>query len=186
MEIKIDMLKVVRFLKRQINSFNGQINDMVSNYNLSSYLEINDIVKDKGNNRLYVFNSIEGQNPQYPSMLCFIGNGEKLYLTKSEIDYRFTKASLADLMEVIKSGSKAPIEISHNTKYSETKADFYMITVKGDKGTVVRHETYKLAEKEAIRLAKLANHRAHIMGVVAVVDPVIKTKVSKNFNDEWL
>lgn len=183
MEIKMDMLKVVRFLKRQINSINNQINDIVSNYNLSTYLEINDIVKDKGNNRLYVLNSVEAH---YPPMYCFIGNGEKLHLTQSEIDYRFTKASLADLMEVIKSGSKAPIEISHNTKYSETKADFYMITVKGDKGTVVRHETYKLAEKEAIRLAKLANHRAHIMGVVAVVDPVIKTKVSKNFNDEWL
>lgn len=183
MEIKLDMLKVVRFLKRQINGINNQINDIVSNYNLSSYLEINDIVKDKGNNRLYVFNSIEGQ---YPPMLCFIGNGEKLYLTKSEIDYRFTKASLSDLMEVIKSGSKAPIEISHNTKHSKAKADFYMITVKGDKGSVVRHETYTAAEKEAIRLAKVAKHRAHIMGVVAVVDPVIETKVSKNFNDEWL
>lgn len=181
MEIKMDMLKVVRFLKRQINGINNQINDIVSNYKLSSYLEINDIVKDKGNNRLYVLNAVE---VGYPPKYCFIGGGEKLYLTQGEIDYRFTKASLSDLMDIVKSGIKPSVEVSHDTKHSGAKADFYMITVKGERGSTVRHESYKAAEKEAIRLAKVAKHRAHIMGVVAVVDPVIETKVTKSFDEE--
>lgn len=183
MEINIEILKVVRFLKRQIKGFTNQINDTLKDYSLSSYIELNDIVKDKSNNRLYVLDSVEGQ---YPPMYCFVGNGEKLHLTQSEINYRFTKANNNDLISIVKNGNNLSMAISHNTKHSGVKADFYMITVRGDKGSVVRHESYKVAEKEAIRLAKLAQHRAHIMGVVAVVDPVIETKVSKNFNDEWL
>ena len=37
---------------------------------------------------------------------------------------------------------------------------------------------------EAIRLAKSNNHRAHIMGVIAVVDPVVETKITKSFDEE--
>lgn len=50
--------------------------------------------------------------------------------------------------------------------------DFYMITIEGKNGSVVRHETFEIAAAEASRLAKKCNHRAHIMGVVAIVEPV--------------
>jgi hypothetical protein len=52
--------------------------------------------------------------------------------------------------------------------------EFYMVTVKGLTGTKFRHESYDAAEKEAKRLAKSENHRAHIMGVVAIVDPIVE------------
>lgn len=50
--------------------------------------------------------------------------------------------------------------------------EFYMITVRGENGSKVRHENFDAAVKEATRLAKKLNHTAHIMGVVAVVEPV--------------
>jgi hypothetical protein len=181
MEINLEMLKVVRFIKRQIKSMNSQILEITNNYGLASCLEVNDIVKDKGNGKLYILDHIHNG---YPDNFCFIGNSDKIYITRSEIDYRFTKASQADLLEAIKYGVKPSVDIKHDTKHAGTKADFYMITVKGDAGSKVRHDNYKAAEKEAIRLAKSNNHRAHIMGVIAVVDPVVETKVTKSFDEE--
>jgi hypothetical protein len=181
MDISLEMLKVIRILRRQIKSMNSQILEVTNNYSLASCLEVNDIVKDKGNGKLYILDHIHNG---YPDNFCFIGNSDKIYLTRSEIDYRFTKASQADLLESIKHGVKPSVDIKTDTKHAGTKADFYMITVKGDAGSKVRHDNYKAAEKEAIRLAKSNNHRAHIMGVIAVVDPVVETKVTKSFDEE--
>jgi hypothetical protein len=47
-----------------------------------------------------------------------------------------------------------------------------MITVEGKSGSVVRHPDFQSAAVEATRLARLCNHRAHIMGVFAIVEPV--------------
>ena len=46
MEINLEMLKVIRFLRRQIKSMNSQILEVTNNYSLASCLEVNDIVKD--------------------------------------------------------------------------------------------------------------------------------------------
>ena len=48
--------------------------------------------------------------------------------------------------------------------------EFYMITVEGKNGAIVRHSDFQTAATEATRLAKKCNHRAHIMGFVAIVD----------------
>lgn len=50
--------------------------------------------------------------------------------------------------------------------------EFYMITVEGKSGSIVRHADFHTAATEATRLAKLCNHRAHIMGVIGIVEPV--------------
>lgn len=55
---------------------------------------------------------------------------------------------------------------------NEDIPEFYMITVKGEHGSKVRHASYGAAVEEATRLAKKLNHTAHIMGVVAVIEPV--------------
>lgn len=54
------------------------------------------------------------------------------------------------------------------------KCNFYMTTVDGSKGSKVRHFSYKLAEKEAIRLCKLTNETVAILGVVAKVKPIVE------------
>ena len=50
--------------------------------------------------------------------------------------------------------------------------EFYMITVEGKSGAIVRHPDFQTAVTEATRLAKKCNHRAHIMGVVGIIEPV--------------
>ena len=81
-------------------------------------------------------------------------------------------------------------QIAKNSTYGQTvakpfditKCDFYMLTVRGDKGSKVRHNTYEEATKEATRIATFEDHQVYIMGVVAVAEPVrefsvkIKTK----------
>lgn len=51
--------------------------------------------------------------------------------------------------------------------------EFYMITVKGERGATVRHESFEIAVKEATRLSKKTEHRAHILGVVGIVEPTV-------------
>lgn len=61
--------------------------------------------------------------------------------------------------------------------FDTAKCEFYMITVGGDKGTKVRHETYAQAEREAIRLCEITKSETFIVGVVASVKPVEERKV---------
>lgn len=63
-------------------------------------------------------------------------------------------------------------EITPNPTPKINLPEFYMVTVEGKSGSIVRHETLEVAAAEATRLAKKSNHRAHIMGVVAIVEPV--------------
>ena len=64
------------------------------------------------------------------------------------------------------------LEESVNNSSQNNIPEFYMITLKGENCSKVRHSSYSVALKEATRLAKKHNHTAHIMGVVAVVEPV--------------
>lgn len=61
---------------------------------------------------------------------------------------------------------------SHYPKSKIDVPEFYLITVKGEQGAKVRHESFDVAVREAKRLAKKTNHRAHIMGVVGIIEPV--------------
>ncbi len=49
-------------------------------------------------------------------------------------------------------------------------ADFYCITLKQGRGCTVYHESYDIAEKEAIRLSKQENKKAYVLGVVGVIE----------------
>jgi hypothetical protein len=51
--------------------------------------------------------------------------------------------------------------------------DFFLLTVKGEQGSKVRHPNFGSAKKEATRLAKKLNHEVFICGVVASVKPVV-------------
>lgn len=63
-------------------------------------------------------------------------------------------------------------ELFNETKPKVQLPEFYLITVEGKSGAIVRHADFQTAVTEATRLAKKANHRAHIMGVCAIVEPV--------------
>lgn len=49
--------------------------------------------------------------------------------------------------------------------------EFYMVTVRGIRGAKVRHETFEKAVEEATKFSQKENYRAHIMGVVAIIEP---------------
>ena len=55
--------------------------------------------------------------------------------------------------------------------FNPLNCEFYMVTCLGDKGSKVRHTKYDDAIKEAKRVAKLENHPAWVVGVVAMVNP---------------
>ena len=58
-----------------------------------------------------------------------------------------------------------------NKKKELENAEFYMLTVSGEYGSKVRHETYDIAFKEAKRLAKKTNHEVYLMGINSIIQP---------------
>ena len=64
-----------------------------------------------------------------------------------------------------------------------SKCDFYMVTCTGQYGSRVRHDNYESAEKEALRVANLKKHSAWIVGVVAKIEPEVKTTF--NVKKSW-
>jgi len=54
------------------------------------------------------------------------------------------------------------------------RCDFYMISVDGSVGSKVRHNSYKIAETEAIRLCGVTKEEVKILGVIAKIKPVVK------------
>jgi hypothetical protein len=64
-----------------------------------------------------------------------------------------------------------------------SKCEFYMVTCTGEKGSKVRHLDYKDAEKEAMRVASMKNHSAWVVGVVAKIEPEVKTTF--NVKKSW-
>ena len=55
--------------------------------------------------------------------------------------------------------------------FNPLNCEFYMVTCLGDKGSKVRHADYDTAVKEAKRIAKIENHPAWVVGVVAKINP---------------
>lgn len=64
-----------------------------------------------------------------------------------------------------------------------TQCEFYMVTCTGQRGAKVRHTRYDLAEKEALRVANKMNHAAWVVGVVAKIEPEVKT--TYNVKKKW-
>jgi len=64
-----------------------------------------------------------------------------------------------------------------------TQCEFYMVTCTGEHGSKVRHARYELAEKEAMRIANVKKHPAWIVGVVAKIEPEVKTTF--NVKKSW-
>ena len=64
-----------------------------------------------------------------------------------------------------------------------TQCEFYMVTCTGQRGAKVRHTRYDLAEKEALRVANEMNHAAWVVGVVAKIEPEVKT--TYNVKKSW-
>jgi hypothetical protein len=59
-------------------------------------------------------------------------------------------------------------------------ADFFMVTLKQGYGSKVYHESYEIAEKEAIRLSQQENKKSYILGVVGEVNVVSTTTYETN------
>lgn len=64
-----------------------------------------------------------------------------------------------------------------------SKCEFYMVTCTGQHGSKVRHTSYELAEKEAMRIANVKKHPAWVVGVVAKIEPEVKTTF--NVKKSW-
>jgi len=60
-----------------------------------------------------------------------------------------------------------------------TKCDFYMLTIRGEHGSKVRHTSYEIATTEAKRLAKHEQHPVYIMGLVAVAELEVEISTVK-------
>jgi hypothetical protein len=77
--------------------------------------------------------------------------------------------------DVLKAIAPEPVKKPKN-------ADFFMVTLKQGYGSKVYHESFEIAEAEAIRLSKQENKKAYVLGVVAEIETVptttyeIKTK----------
>jgi hypothetical protein len=61
--------------------------------------------------------------------------------------------------------------VTASTTIDPFKCEFYMVTCRGIKGSVVRHTTYDEAVKEAKRIAKREDHPTWVLGVVAKINP---------------
>ena len=96
-----------------------------------------------------------------------VRNNETFSYTFHEFNNNFRLATRAEVEQHL-------TFLSGKNKVKENKLpEFYLITIEGKNGAVVRHPDFKTAVKEATRLAEKCNHRAHIMGVVAIVEPIV-------------
>lgn len=109
--------------------------------------------------------------------------GTKHLVTLDNFNNNFTLADrkqVAQHLDFLESRGGEVLTELPNEAETSMNHEFYMITVRGLKGATVRHDNYEKAEKEAIRLSKIENHEAYIMGVVAKVKPVVTHEVIKS------
>lgn len=100
------------------------------------------------------------------------------YLTDNSIKFicKPVPCDLNGLPNIVfgtKSSVLPQIATAQTESYVEPKpknADFYMVTLKQGYGSKVYHETYEIAEAEAIRLAKQEQKKAYVLGVVAEIE----------------
>ena len=148
---------------------------------LSSRVQENEWVIDNRSNTHYQMHSISSAR----EIVNLKRHGDVRATTTSDFDKHFTLATPTQVENHLRylsrkgyisdsSGSlnSVPANKLESIKPKVQLPEFYLITVKGEHGSVVRHADFKTAVTEATRLAKKANHRAHIMSVCAIVEPV--------------
>jgi hypothetical protein len=104
------------------------------------------------------------------------------YLTDNKIKFLFVPIP-CDTSEVpilnISGTISSIVPIAPKVK-KPANADFFMVTLKQGYGSKVYHESYEIAEKEAIRLSKQENKKAYILGVVGEINVVPTTTYETN------
>ena len=157
-------------LSYAINQLTKQRNILLSNIPLFDKLKVCDWVIEKKHNKYYEVERLEKTN------VILKRNNETYRITSTDINNNFRVAEHweveqhLEFLRVKKAFQKPQLP------------EFYMITVKGENGTKVRHESFDLAVKEAKRLSKFTEHRAHIMGVVAIIEPTVVQQPILEYN----
>ena len=115
-------------------------------------------------------------------------NGEWINCNNWTVINKFRLANpdeIAQHFKFIKAKGKSFESFSFPTPIQQkiNSTEFFMVTLKQDIGSNKYHETYEIAESEALRLAKQEKKKAYIMGVVATIDvaveEVLTTKIEK-------
>jgi hypothetical protein len=101
------------------------------------------------------------------------------YLTDNSIKYLFEPIPCDTIKLPVFDLSKS-IELVKPMVKKPAYADFFMVTLKQGYGSKVYHESYEIAEKEAIRLSQQENKKAYILGVVGEVNVVPTTTYETN------
>ena len=156
---------------------------LLANLPLSSRVKRNDWVIDTRTNTHYQFNEIRQnivglvRHTGGKTLAPDVFNDNFVLATPEQVEKRLrylNRNGLGYVGQPILDTSVPLKSIPANTlgemKPKVKLPDFYMITVEGKSGAIVRHPDFQTAATEATRLVKKCNHRAHIMGVVAIVD----------------
>jgi hypothetical protein len=132
-------------------------------------------------NRYYQFVRIEGDN------VVLTRHGENRIVNLLDFSNKFSIATEDDVtrhLKYLKYNGYDYVGKEQLTKnFDPSKCEFYMLTCKGVHGSVVRHTSYEIAEKEAERIAKKENHKVWILGVVGTVEvnSQVITEIKKKF-----
>lgn len=133
------------------------------------------------NNTYYQFVGFNGRGV----IISRYGNATELPIQRFNSEYRLAEpAEVKQHEEYLASKSSGKTLIAaikgEDIKHviDPMKCDFYMVTCTGQHGSKVRHADYASAEKEAMRISKLMNHEAWIVGVVASVKPITQTQTT--------
>lgn len=100
------------------------------------------------------------------------------YLTDNGIKFLFkpVPCNTDDVPYVNFSGGGSIPAIEHSIPVKKPKnADFFMVTLKQGYGSKVYHESFEIAEAEAIRLSKQESKKAYVLGVVAEIEAIPTT-----------
>jgi hypothetical protein len=136
---------------------------------LSSRAQENEWVIDNRTNMHYQMHSISSAR----EIVNLKRHGDVTATRIGDFDKYFTLATPTQVENHLRHlKNKGYIPGSKISLESVQLPEFYMITVEGKSGAIVRHPDFQTAANEATRLAKKCNHRAHIMGVVGIVEPV--------------
>lgn len=105
------------------------------------------------------------------------------YLTDNNLKFLFVPVpcdtSEAPILNLTGGLPKSIVPIEPKVK-KPANADFFMVTLKQGYGSKVYHESYEIAEKEAIRLSKQENKKSYILGVVGEIEVIPTTTYETN------
>ena len=97
----------------------------------------------------------------------------KLDATELSIGKNFRLAEQWEIQQHIQFLHSKFLRAEEKAKETVQLPEFYMISIKGEHGSKVRHDTLEKSVKEATRLSEKLNERVHILGVIAIVEPTI-------------